>query len=208
MTPITSQASLRPDTPTYFEALFQENSDPWKFRTRWYERRKRGLTMACLPTERYAYGYEPACANGELSAALATRCDRLLATDGTPLAVDLARERLQQLVNVDVALAWVPDDWPDQKFDLIVLSEFLYYLRAEAVAAVGERVLASLQPGGVVLACHWRHPIDGCVLSGDAAHDLLGRLMPMPNVCQIHEPDLRIDVWTSGATAARRDGLV
>ena len=68
--------------PAHFEALFTSSNDPWGFRTRWYEARKRSLTLACLPHQRYASGFEPGCANGELSAVLAERCDHLLVCDG------------------------------------------------------------------------------------------------------------------------------
>ena len=78
----------------YFDQLFAENDDPWAFRQRWYERRKRALTLALLTRPRYASVFEPGCANGELSFELAPRCDRLLCCDTASAAVDLARSRL------------------------------------------------------------------------------------------------------------------
>ena len=48
---------------SYFDELFQGNDDPWAFKQRWYERRKRALTLAALPRERYASVFEPGCAN-------------------------------------------------------------------------------------------------------------------------------------------------
>ncbi|EPN67648.1 methyltransferase, partial [Pseudomonas syringae pv. actinidiae ICMP 19101] len=58
---------------SYFDELFRNNDDPWAFKQRWYERRKRALTLAALPRERYRAIFEPGCANGELSADLAER---------------------------------------------------------------------------------------------------------------------------------------
>ncbi|MDF9770111.1 hypothetical protein OKW09_002396 [Pseudomonas rhodesiae] len=43
----------------YFDQLFAENDDPWAFRQRWYERRKRALTLALLTKPRYASIFEP-----------------------------------------------------------------------------------------------------------------------------------------------------
>jgi hypothetical protein len=40
-------------TPEYFESLFEGSDDPWQFRTRWYEARKRALRLACLPAAHY-----------------------------------------------------------------------------------------------------------------------------------------------------------
>ena len=119
----------RSDQPAYFDAMFTKSDDPWKFRSRWYERRKRALTLACLPSARYVVGFKPGCANGELSACLATRCDRLLVSDGVEQAVALASDRLEKLPNVEVSSAWIPRKWPFEKFDLIVLSEFLFYVQ-------------------------------------------------------------------------------
>ena len=72
---------LATDPRGHFDGLFAASEDPWHFKQRWYEQRKRAMTLACLPRARYASGYEPGCANGELSAALAGRCDRLLISD-------------------------------------------------------------------------------------------------------------------------------
>lgn len=197
----------RPDQPAYFDAMFAASDDPWKFRSRWYERRKRALTLACLPAQRYAHGFEPGCANGELSASLATRCDRLLVSDGSDKAVVLSRQRLKDHAHVEVRKAWMPADWPRDTFDLIVLSEFLFYLQPGTVEEIARQAADTLAPGGVILACHWRHPIADCVLTGDGAHDILQRVLGLPRKCQVLEPDLRLDVWSSGPSVAEKEGL-
>lgn len=194
---------------SYFDALFRVDDDPWKFRSRWYEQRKRAMTLACLPVPRYARGYEPGCANGELSAALASRCDRLLVSDGTDRALEVARERLRALEHVQVAKAWLPDDWPDASFDLIVLSELGYYLDARTLASMAGQMLASLAAGGTLLACHWRHQIDGCSLSGDDVHAVLDAHLDLPRWCSVVEPDFRIDVWCrDSGSVATGEGLL
>ena len=109
--------------------MFAKSDDPWKFRLRWYERRERALTLACLPSARYVVGFKPGYTNGAFSACLATRCDRLLVSDGVERAVALASNRLEKLPNVEVRSAWIPRKWPFEKFDLIVLSEFLFYVQ-------------------------------------------------------------------------------
>ena len=196
-----------PDQQAYFDEMFAQSDDPWKFKSRWYEARKRALTLACLPSDRYSHGFEPGCANGELSAQLATRCDKLLVSDGTDKAVSLARSRLQDFTHVKVRQAWLPKDWPGDKFDLIVLSEFLFYLKPEDVEEIAMKAQASLMPGGAILACHWRRPIANYVVTGDGAHRILQRAIGLPNHCQVVEPDLRLEVWSSAASVAQREGL-
>lgn len=188
---------LATDPRRHFDALFAASADPWQFRQRWYEARKRALTLACLPRARYASGYEPGCANGELSAALAQRCDRLLISDGAAAAVELARHRVAGLTNVDVVHAWVPDEWPATRFDLIVVSELAYYLDAAALEALAARAVGSLTDGGDIVACHWRHPIEGCRQTGDEVHAALARALALPCVWSLADPDFRIDVWSA-----------
>ncbi|MFT3804763.1 MAG: SAM-dependent methyltransferase [Burkholderiaceae bacterium] len=194
-----------------FERLFARDDDPWAFATRWYEARKRALTLACLPAPRYAQAFEPACANGLLTAELAARCDRLLAVDVSARAVELTRDRIGGAAHVELRVMAVPERWPapDRRFDLIVLSEFGYYLDAARLRRLAELTRASLSPTGVVVACHWRHPIEGCPLRGDEVQRRLDAGLRLPRSCAIDDADFRLDVWSAdSASPARREGLV
>ena len=103
----------------YFDQLFVDNDDPWAFRQRWYEQRKRALTLGLLTKPRYASIFEPGCANGELSAELAPRCARLLCCDTAAAAVSLAQARLQGFAHAQVEQRRLPAQWPGGKFELI-----------------------------------------------------------------------------------------
>jgi SAM-dependent methyltransferase len=183
-------------SPAYFEAMFAANDDPWSFRSRWYETRKRAMTLASLPRARYHQAYEPGCANGELSADLAARCDRLLISDGTPRAVDIARERVSRLANVEVIEAWVPNDWPRERFDLLVISELGYFLSPDALDELIGKVRGSLKPGGTVLACHWRRPIEGCAMNGDEVQARIGELLGLTSLTRVVDADFLLEVWS------------
>ena len=90
---MSNMTASTPRTAECFDDMFHNNPNPWRFKSRWYEKRKRALTLGCLPAERHVNGFEPGCANGELSADLATRCDQLLCSDGSAMAVQAARAR-------------------------------------------------------------------------------------------------------------------
>ena len=197
-----------------FAALFDGNDDPWGFRTRWYEARKRDLTLACLPEAQYRLAYEPGCANGELSAALAPRCDRLLVSDGVAAAVALARRRLAPFPHAEVFTAWVPDDWPGDRLaglDLLVFSEFGFYLTMAQLDRLIDRTLESLSPTGTVLACHWRHEVKGFTLSGDAVHQRLNERLTSADLTRLlrhEEADFVLEVWSRDArSVATREGM-
>ena len=180
----------------YFDQLFAGNDDPWAFRQRWYERRKRALTLAVLTRPRYASVFEPGCANGELSAELAGRCDRLLCCDTASAAVNLARTRLSLFDHAEVRQSRLPGDWPEEKFDLIVFSEIGYYLDARDLTEVIRRISESLTADGQLLACHWRPPIDGCPLNARQVHDLIHEQLPLPRLALHQEADFILEVWS------------
>jgi hypothetical protein len=64
----------------------------------------------------------------------------------------------------------VPDEWPDQRFDLIVLSEVLYFLSPSDVDRCARRAVDSLLSGAKVLLVNWLGQSDD-PCSGDQAAD-------------------------------------
>lgn len=184
------------NTPAdYFSELFARDDDPWAFDRRWYEQRKRDITLACLPRRHYARAFEPGCANGVLSQALAQRCESLLAMDLTPRAVELATRRLAPFDHVQVSQGALPEAWPAGHFDLIVLSEMGYYLSPPAWAQVVECAAASLAEGGHVLACHWLHPIEGAPQQGEQVHWALEQGLGLEKLASHREEDFLLEVW-------------
>ena len=192
----------------YFDDLYRQDDDPWDYRASWYERRKRLLTIAALPRERYRSGFEPACSNGELSALLAQRCDSLYACDISGHAVRLARERLADVRNITVEQGAMPDQWPEASFDLIVIGELCYYLSREATAELARRACASLTADGTLVACHWRHPFEGKLQTADDVHASFDALPALNRLVQHAEHDLLLDVWSKdGHSVAQYEGL-
>ncbi len=192
----------------YFDELFNGDDDPWGFRQRWYERRKRALTLAILTRARYGAVFEPGCANGELSAELAQRCEQLVCCDTAAAAVALAQQRLLSFPHVTVQQRHLPEQWPTDRFELIVLSEWCYYLDAEDLGRLIDRALVSLADNGQVLACHWRVPIDGCPQTAEQVHALLNERLGMPLLASHHEHDFLLDLWCrDGASVATLEGL-
>ncbi len=184
-------------TAADLDALYQGTDDPWGMRTRWYERRKRALLLASLPRETFTSAWELGCSNGEISADLAPRCGQILASDGNVRATELATQRLAAFPHARTATLWLPDQWPEEAFDLIVMSEFAYFLSRSAFHDLVPRLINSLDDDGVFVACHWRHPVDCSDLTGDEIHETLMRGLPWTHAACHQEADFRIDIWTT-----------
>jgi SAM-dependent methyltransferase len=189
----------------YFDRLYAESDDPWAFATRWYEQRKRALTLAVLPRPRFGTVLEVGCSIGLLTEGLARRADRTVAIDPSAKALAVARRRVPSARFVQGS---VPDDWPAGTYELVVLSEMAYYLDVDDLSALLDQVAADVAPDGFVLACHWRHPVADYPQTGDAVHEAMSERWPRQS--RIEEADFLLDVFhPSGPyTVATRAGLV
>lgn len=155
-------------TPDYFAGLYAGDPDPWLFATSAYERDKYEATLASLPRERYAEALEIGCSIGVFTRRLSERCDALLALDVVPSVLDTARARCAACPNVRFALGAVPQEWPEGRFDLIVIAEVAYYLDRADLARLAGRIADALRPDGDIVLVHWTGPTD-YPLSGDEA---------------------------------------
>ncbi|WP_186813413.1 PIG-L family deacetylase [Cellulomonas xylanilytica] len=192
----------------FFDATYGRHDDPWGYTDRWYEERKRALTLAALPDPRYGHVLEIGCGIGVLTAELAQRADRLLAVDVSVAAVERARTRVSALPQVRVEVADVADAVPVGSFDLVVLSEVGYYLDRATLSRVLGDLRARLAPGGTLLACHWRHPVEAYPLSGDDVHRVLRRTTDLTLLAEHREKDLLLEVYGDDArSVAQRTGL-
>jgi len=179
--------------PQYFEQMYADSSDPWHLAEREYELRKYGLTVASLPRRRYRRAFEPGCSIGVLTGFLASRCDELLATDPVAAPLERARAAVPD-EHVTFEQGRVPDDWPPGQFDLIVLSELLYFLSAPERLDVVERATESLAPDGHLVLVHWRWPFEAATCTGDEAHADVRAHARATRVVEHVEDDFRLEV--------------
>ncbi len=192
----------------HFDDLFRLDPDPWRTRTRWYEQHKRALTLALLPRERYDRACEPGCGAGETTAALAQRCNAVVASDASAAAVRQAGARLAPLANVQLTRARMPRDWPAGRFDLVVLGELGYYLPVDALRALALACRASLAADATVVACHWRRRAPDMLQTAHQVHAELARGLGLRSAARYEDDDFLLEAWTADVrSVAQREGL-
>ncbi|HSN37669.1 MAG TPA: class I SAM-dependent methyltransferase, partial [Arthrobacter sp.] len=182
------------DAERVFDGVHTGNDDPWQYTTSWYEHRKRSLTLAALPGLNYTAGLEVGCSIGTLSVELAQRCASFLAVDASSAALAHAARRIEHLPAARTRHLTVPQDWPDGRFDLIVVSEVGYFLAPGELAELFDRIEAALLPGGTLALCHWRHPISGWELDGDSVHAAARRRLGWADAGLYRERDFILEI--------------
>ena len=196
----------------YFLDMYAAEPDPWGFTNRWYEQRKYQITMACLPRARYRRAFEPGCSVGVLTALLADRADHVDARDLVPVAVEQTTARLHATgANDHVSVGrWdMRDPWPEAVYDLVVLSEVLYYLEADEAARFMAQTVEHLDADGHVVVAHWQTRVPEYPLSGGAARQIARETAGLQVLGTYRDDDFALDVLgrIGAASVATTTGL-
>lgn len=178
----------------YFEGLYAGSRDPWNFETSDYERRKYARTLGALGGRRFRRALEVGSSIGVFTAMLAPFCDELLAVDTSERAVAEAKKRLSGFEHVRFERRTLPEETPDGPFDLIVVSEVLYYLPRDTMLETLRRLENTLDSGGLLLAVHWRKETKTYPLQGDEVHELLVGNTRLVRMESFTEAEYRLDL--------------
>ena len=183
----------------YFNDVYTRKEDPWEFETSEYELKKYQATVSALPRDTYSNAFEIGCSIGVLSQMLAARCSRLLSVDVSDLPLEKARRRLKDLPQVTVSKMAVPAEFPEESFDLVVLSEVAYYWAEKDFRHAQELIISHLQPEGQLLMVHWTPFVHDYPLTGDYVHNsflqLAGEGKPLVHLVGKREETYRLDLF-------------
>jgi cyclopropane fatty-acyl-phospholipid synthase-like methyltransferase len=181
--------------PSYFERMYRQNRDPWNFETSDYEAQKYQTTLDALPKARYHNALEIGGSIGVLTALLAQRCDCLLSIDVSPTAQQQAIARCRDLPQVRFDIARVPQDYPEEMFDLTLLSEVGYYLNWDDLKQTQQLIFKHLDVGGHLLLVHWTLFAKDYPLTGDEVHDSFLQLSELKHLIGLRQDRYRLDLF-------------
>jgi SAM-dependent methyltransferase len=156
-----------------FDRLYEADPDPWRFDSSPYEAAKYADTLDALGGRGFESGLELGCGNGAMTVQLARSCAALLAIDIAPAAIALASARCAGLDHVGLRAASLPEQFASAvqgTFDLVVVSELLYFLSGPDIDRLADSVLAVLRPAGRLVLVNWTGETD-TPCTGDQAAD-------------------------------------
>ena len=180
----------------YFDGLYADKPDPWDFASSAYEAAKYDATIAALGDERAARALEVGCSIGILTGRLAPLCDRLVATEVARVALEQAEGRCADLHNIEFRLVKGADEGFDGAYDLIVLSEVVYYWDDADLDRVAEGVRRALAPGGRILLVHYTLETDYPKSGDEAVAALRDRLGDVVSEELTRRAEAyRLDLW-------------
>jgi len=184
-------------TPEYFDQVYAANKDPWDFTSSEYEAEKYAATLAALPGGNYNNAFEIGCSIGVLTEKLAERCDNLLAVDVSEKALEQAKKRCKNLSKVRLQIMQIPNKFPNEIFDLILISEVGYYLAPGDWQTAMKKVFAHLAADGQIVLVHWTPFVHDYPQTGDAIHDSFVEFAKdkMQNLKSLRREKYRLDVW-------------
>jgi 2-polyprenyl-3-methyl-5-hydroxy-6-metoxy-1,4-benzoquinol methylase len=176
----------------YFEALYQTDIDPWKFRASEYERAKYDMTIAVLPDVPFEKCLELGCSIGALTCRLASCCKSIVAIDTSALALEEARNSCPD-PRVDFRQMHLPDGDLGSGYDLVVASEILYFLDTPALCRLAHQLRTAVVVGAHFVSVHWTGPTN-YPLTADAATRLCFDEAKITSLRTDVEPNFRLDV--------------
>jgi 2-polyprenyl-3-methyl-5-hydroxy-6-metoxy-1,4-benzoquinol methylase len=183
----------------YFDDVYAANDDPWNFETSEYEKGKYAATISALTKNRYKSAFEIGCSVGVLTSLLSQKCSSILAVDISEKPLEIARRRMAANDSVEFRKMSVPAEFPDQMFDLILLSEVGYYLSMEDLTLLQHKLYNHLEPSGQLLLVHWTPLVHDYPLTGDQVHDCFTAFAKenhrMKKLSSMREEKYRLDLF-------------
>ena len=176
----------------HLEALYAQTDDPWDFRGSPYERARLEAVEAALPGPSFGHALELGCGNGELARRIAPRCRAYTGLDAVETALAAARRAVPDGRFVQGLLPCPPPLPGPIPYDLVILSEVLYFLDLGDIDALAGWVTLDCARAPIVCVT-WLGPT-GDQLSGEEALDRFERAAGRASSVLRGGPGFRIDL--------------
>ncbi len=146
----------RPVTQSRYTEIFAARHDPFGYEGKGFEFEKFQAAIELLDDARndacFERAWEIGCAEGVFTTQLAPICERLIAVDYIPLALERARAQCGDFSNISFMKWDLKTDPAPGPFDLIVIMDvFGSFGRRRDIRRARDKVVSALAPGGYLL---------------------------------------------------------
>tara|TARA_R110002012_G_scaffold161691_2_gene323900 strand:+ start:4132 stop:4695 length:564 start_codon:yes stop_codon:yes gene_type:complete len=180
----------------HLQGLYAQTSDPWGFEHSAYEQAKFKATRAALSQSGYRSAFELGCGNGQLARHLIDICARYTGMDAVATALRAARQTVPQGRFVQ---GFYPGPLPEGDFDLLILSEVLYFLDHAGLEQLATDI-ATRWPQAEIICVTWRGPSGNPLEGEEALQGFAQTLTTHDFTCVTQTDDYRIDRALPGAS--------
>lgn len=139
----------------YFELVYLKKHAAYRDSNPDYEK-QRDFAFSVLDESGFASGLEVGCGEGFTTGRVAERCERVVATDVSGIALKRARERNSHLAGVEYRQHDLVNDTLDGQYDYVFVAEVLYYVTLEQLPGAVEELASCVRPGGTLHLLHHR----------------------------------------------------
>jgi 2-polyprenyl-3-methyl-5-hydroxy-6-metoxy-1,4-benzoquinol methylase len=146
---------LYPASPFCYNFIYRLARDPFTLAASSYEQKKQEDILKMVGSRRYQNALDIGCGCGISTSLLAPYCDRVQGVDFSEVAISLARKNTAQLSHLAFTVADIRKLNLWEKYDLVLCSEVLYYLKPLDLAFFVKNLEAWLKPGGWVIVVGW-----------------------------------------------------
>lgn len=158
--------------PSYFNNLFAQGADPWRYEGDSISEKRKSLMLGLLPASPVSDILEIGCASGWMTQDFSLRAKRVTAVDCSPVALSLAMERCKGCSNIEFAALDLLTDRIDGSFDIVVCAGVLNFFPRATQLAICDKIVGSMQSGGLLLLEHLRARMPGYEVTGEEVHVL------------------------------------
>jgi hypothetical protein len=161
----------RPVTQSRYTEIFTARCDPFGYEDKAFEFEKFQAGIELLDDVRddgcFERAWEIGCAEGVFTTRLAPICERLIAVDYVPLALERSRVRCREFSNISFTKWDLKTDPAPDSFDLIVVMDVLSLFGGRRdIRRARDKVASALAPGDYLLFSDCLGDLNRCRIEG------------------------------------------
>ncbi len=129
-----------------FNLLYSIRKDPFNVSKSKYELRKREIILNFISKKSPKNALDIGCGTGILTSFFALHCQRITAVDFSQKAISIAKCNCKNNLNINFVIADIRKFESEEKFDLFICSEILYYMNSKDIDFTMRKVKRLAEP--------------------------------------------------------------